>query len=300
MAHAHGHSHAPANFGKAFAVGVALNLAFVVTEAVYGLLGGSLTLVADAGHNLSDVFGLLMAWGAAYLATKPPTPRRPYGLRRSSILAAMFNAVFLLVAVGAIAWEAVRRLQRPEPVAGNVVMVVAGAGILVNGVTAWMFARGRKGDVNIKAAFLHMAADALVSAAVVAAGFAMRLTGKAWIDPAMSLLVAGVVAWGTWGLLRQSFDLALDAVPEEIDPAEVKAYLGALPEVVDVHDLHIWGMSTTEAALTVHLVCPDGLDDARLQAVGAELHERFGVEHPTIQVEHGGHGECPMAPDHVL
>ncbi|RYE81694.1 MAG: cation transporter [Myxococcales bacterium] len=301
MSHAHaGHSHAPVSFGRAFAVGAALNVVYVVVEAVYGFLSGSLALVADAGHNLSDVFGLLLAWGAAYLATRPPTPRRTYGLRRSSVLAAMFNAVFLLVAIGAIAWEAIRRFERPEPVAGGTVMIVAGLGILVNGFTAMMFAKGQEGDINVRGAFLHMAADALVSLAVVAAGFAMRLTGRAWIDPAMSLLVVAVIAWSTWGLLRQSFDLALDAVPEGIDPSAVRDYLAGQPGVVDVHDLHIWAMSTTETAPTVHLVCPGGVDDERLRAIGDDLHDRFGIEHPTIQVERGGQGECPMAPKEVL
>lgn len=297
--HSHGHSHAPVDFGRAFAVGVALNLAYVAIEAGYGLANGSLALVADAGHNLSDVFGLLLAWGAAALAKRAPTLRRTYGLRRSTVLAAMFNAVFLLVAIGAIAWEAIGRFARPEPVSGGVVMAVAGVGILVNGFTAWMFASGRKGDLNVRGAFQHMAADALVSLAVVGAGLAIKLTGAAWIDPAMSLVVVAVIAVGTWGLLRQSFDLALDAVPEGIDPAAVKARLAVYPGVTAVHDLHIWAMSTTETALTVHLVAPEGLGDADLRALAEILHDEFGIEHPTVQVERG-EGDCPLAPDDVL
>lgn len=305
MSHAHcqghshshlgGHNHAPDTFGKAFAIGVALNTGYVVLEAVYGFTKGSLALVADAGHNLGDVFGLLLAWGAAYLVTRPPTHRRTYGLRRSSILAAMFNAMILLFAIGAIAWEAVGRFAHPEPVAGLTVAWVAGLGIAVNGITAFLFARGRHGDVNIKGAFLHMLADALVSAAVVVAGLVIRYTGMTWIDPAMSLVVVAVIAGSTWSLLRQSFDLALDAVPDGIDAHEVRAYLEGLSGVTEVHDLHIWAMSTTEVALTTHIVRPAGTDDEFLLNISHELHDRFGIEHPTIQVERGnGARPCPQ------
>jgi cobalt-zinc-cadmium efflux system protein len=286
--HSHGHSHAPADFGRAFAIGVTLNLGFVIVEAVFGGLSHSLALLADAGHNLSDVLGLLLAWGASVLVRRVPTPRRTYGLRRSSILAALLNAVILLVAVGGIAWEAILRLRHPEPVAGGTVMLVAAAGIVVNGLTAWLFMAGQKGDLNVRGAFLHMAADAAVSLGVVLAALAMRFTGWLWLDPAVSLAVVAVITLGTWGLLRESLDLALDAVPAGIHPAEVEAYLAALPGVEAVHDLHIWGMSTTEAALTVHLVKPDaGVDDALLARINTELHDKFGIEHTTVQFELG-------------
>lgn len=299
-AHGLGHSHAPTHFGRSFAIGVALNMGYVVFEAVYGVLGHSLALVADAGHNLSDVFGLLLAWGAAILAKRGPSERRTYGLRRTSILAAMFNAVLLLVAIGAIAWEAIGRFAHPEPVAGGTVAAVAGLGILVNGATAALFAKGRERDINIRGAFLHMAADALVSLAVVIAGMIIRSTGLLWVDPIISLVVVAVIAWSTWDLLRQSFNLALDAVPDGIDMGEVRGYLQGVPGVASVHDLHVWGMSTTEAALTVHLVAPTGLTDDEIRHIGEELHTRFGIEHPTIQVERGTDGKCPLEPDEVI
>jgi len=290
MAHDHGHahSHAPANFGRAFAIGIALNTGFFIIEAVFGVLSGSLALVADAGHNLSDVLGLLLAWGASVLVRRSPTPQRTYGLRRTSILAALFNAVFLLIAIGAIAWEAVGRFARPAPVAEGTVIWVALLGIAVNTATALLFMAGRKDDLNIRGAFLHMAADAGVSLGVVLAGLTILFTGWQWLDPTVSLLIAAVIFIGTWGLLRDSVNLALDAVPEGIDTAAVAAYLAALPGVTEVHDLHIWAMSTTETALTAHLVIPDGRDDdALLARVCAELHDRFGIEHTTVQIECG-------------
>jgi cobalt-zinc-cadmium efflux system protein len=255
-------------------------------------------LIADAGHNLSDVLGLALAWGASILVRRLPTKRRTYGLRRTSILAALINALFLLIAIGAIAWEAIRRLQHPEPVASGVVMGVAAIGILINGITAWLFMSGRKGDLNIRGAFLHMAADAVVSLGVVLAALAMRYTGWLWLDPAVSLAIVVVIAVGTWGLLRDSVNLALDAVPQGIDPDEVEAYLSALPGVAAVHDLHIWGMSTTEAALTVHLVTPDvSVDDALLARINKDMHGRFGIEHTTIQFELGDAAHpCDQAP----
>ena len=302
MSHEH-HLHNPGHdYTTAFAVGVALNVAFVAAEAFFGWLSGSLALLADAGHNLSDVLGLLLAWGATLLARRRPSMRRTYGLRRSTILAALLNAAFLLVAVGGIAWEAIRRLKSPEPVAGATVIAVAAVGILINGATAWLFASGRKGDVNIRGAFLHMAADAAVSLGVVVAGVVMMYSGRLWIDPAVSLGIVAVIAIGTWGLLRESLDLALDAVPSGIEPAEVQAYLESLPGVVEVHDLHIWGMSTTEAVLTAHLVLP-GLtdDDALLAKACHELHDRFGIHHATIQLEHGSEDyPCHLAPGHVV
>lgn len=301
MAHSHTHN-GQEDFTSAFALGVGLNVAFVAAEAFFGWLSGSLALVADAGHNLSDVLGLALAWGAAVLARRGPSTRRTYGLRRSTILAALLNAAFLLVAVGGIAWEAVRRLRNPEPVAGSTVIAVAAVGIVINGVTAWLFAAGRKRDVNIRGAFLHMAADTAVSLGVVVAGVAMLLSGRLWIDPAVSLGVVAVITVGTWGLLRESLDLALDAVPNGIDPGAVQAYLESVPGVTEVHDLHIWGMSTTEVVLTAHLVLP-GLtdDDALLAGVCRELHDRFGIGHATIQLEHGSQDyPCGLAPGHVV
>jgi cobalt-zinc-cadmium efflux system protein len=291
----HGHSHGPVDYGRAFGFGIALNLMFVGVEALYGWLSNSLSLLADAGHNLSDVLGLLLAWIAVVLARRVPTARRTYGLRRSSILASLGNALLLLAAVVGICWEALVRLRHPEPVASGTVMVVAGIGILINGLTAWLFASGSKTDLNIRGAFLHMAADAVVSAAVVIAALAMRYTGWLWLDPATSLAIALVITVGTWGLLRDSIDLSLDAVPRHIDPAAVEGYLASLPGVLAVHDLHIWAMSTTEVALTVHLVKPDAVvDDALLARIGGELQARFGIGHATVQLELGdGAHPCP-------
>jgi cobalt-zinc-cadmium efflux system protein len=286
--HGHAHSHAPADFGRAFAIGIALNLGFVVVEAIYGAIAHSLALVADAGHNLSDVLSLVLAWVATILVRRLPTQRRTYGLRRFSILVSLFNAVVLLIGIGAIAWEAVQRLQHPEAVASSVVMAVAGIGIAVNGITAWLFMAGRKDDLNIRSAFLHMAADAVVSLGVVLAALTMRYTGWMWLDPVVSLAIVVVIAYGTWSLLRESLDLALDAVPRAIDPVEVEAYLTALPGVVAVHDLHIWGISTTDAALTVHLVKPDAsIDDALVARINHDLRHRFRIGHVTVQFELG-------------
>ncbi|HEY8336244.1 MAG TPA: cation diffusion facilitator family transporter [Tardiphaga sp.] len=303
--HAHapgaGHVHAPASFGAAFAIGIGLNSVFVVVEAIYGYSSGSMALVADAGHNLSDVLGLMAAWTAAILSKRAPSPRFTYGLRGSSILAALFNAVFLLVAVGAIAWEAIQRLLVPEPVAGVTVMVVAGIGIVINGVTAWLFASGRKGDLNIRGAYLHMVADAAVSAGVVIAGLVILFTGWNWLDPAVSLVISGVIIWGTWSLLRDSTAMSLSAVPRGIDPHAVRDYLERCSGVVQVHDLHIWPMSTTEVALTCHLVIPAGSPgDAWLMEVARRLHRDFGIEHATIQVETDRNSPCALAPDHVV
>jgi cobalt-zinc-cadmium efflux system protein len=305
MAHDHsneGHHHGPASYNAAFAVGVSLNLLFVAIEAIYGLLAHSLALLADAGHNLSDVLGLLLAWGAIFLSRKQPSPRWTYGLRRSSILAALANAILLLVAVGAIAWEAVRRFGAPAPVAGGTVMAVAAVGIVVNGVTAALFVSGRKRDMNIEGAFLHMAADAVVSVGVVGAGAAINRTGWLWVDPAVSLLIVAVITWGTGGLLWRSLALATDAVPVGIDPSAVREYLLSLPGVTAIHDLHIWGMSTTEAALTAHLVMPAGnINDAFLIDLAKSLHDRHGIEHTTVQIERGEAGvSCPREPEEVV
>ena len=309
MSHDHGghphdhsaHAHAPASFGTAFAIGIALNLGFVVIEAVYGLLSNSVSLLADAGHNLSDVLGLGVAWLATVLARRAPTARFTYGMRGSSILAALFNAVFLLVTVGGLSWEAIRRLGAPEPVAGKTMMAVAAIGILVNGVTAWLFASGRKDDINLKGAFLHMASDALVSVGVVAAGLLILLTGWLWIDPIVSLVINGVIVWGTWGLLRDSVGMSMAAVPAQIDPAAVRTFLSARTGVVDVHDLHIWPMSTTENALTCHLVMPNGHPgDAFLHELAGDLAQRFRIDHTTVQIEVDQHLACALAPDEVV
>ena len=270
-----------------------LNVGFVAVEAVYGLLSNSVALLADAGHNLSDVLGLLLAWGAATLSKRQPSANFTYGLRRSSILSALFNAVFLLVAIGAIAFEAIQRLGDPQPVAGGTVMAVASVGILVNGITAWLFARGGEHDLNIRGAYLHMAADAAVSAGVVVSGLLILQTGWLWIDSATSLIVVAVILVGTWGLLRRSVNMALDRVPEHIPPAEVTDALAALPGVTRVHDLHIWSLSTTEVALTCHLVMPAGCPgDAFLREVSDLLHHRFRIGHSTIQVERAYIEQC--------
>ncbi len=285
--HTHGR-HGGRDHGRAFAVGVAINLGFVAIEVVAGLFAHSLALLADAAHNLGDVLGLLLAWGAGRLALRPRSARRTYGLRRGTILAALANAVLLMLAVGAIASEAIRRLGHPAPVAGLPIILVAAAGVLVNGATALLFREGRRHDLNVRGAFLHMVADAGVSLGVVVGGLVMRLTGWTWLDPALSLVIGAVIAMGTWGLLRESLDLAMDAVPAGIDPARVEAWLTALPGVTAVHDLHIWGMSTSEVALTVHLVArPGALDDAALHRAAAGLDETFGIGHSTIQVEVG-------------
>ena len=283
-----GHGHAPVNYGRAFAIGVALNLGFVVLEAIYGRLSHSLALVADAGHNLSDVLGLALAWGATILARRRPTLERTYGFRRSSILAALTNAAVLLVSVGAIAWEAVGRLNHPGPVEEITVIWVASIGILINAGTALMFMSGRKGDLNIRGAFVHMATDAVIALGVVLTGVAMLGTGWVWLDPVVSLVIVALIIYGTWDLLRDSVNLALDAVPEGIDMNAVKDYLSSLPTCVDVHDLHVWGMSTTEAALTAHDVMTRTVcDDALLAKAANELHHKFGIEHTTLQVEFG-------------
>ena len=299
--HGPGHSHAPASFGKAFAIGIALNVGFVAVEATYGVLGNSMALLADAGHNLSDVLGLVVAWVAMVLARRAPSARYTYGMKGSSILAALFNAVFLLVAVGAIAWEAIQRFGEPVPVAGKTVMIVAAVGILVNGITAWLFASGAKGDINIKGAFLHMAADAAVSAGVVIAGLVILYTGWTWLDPVVSLAIVAVIVWSTWGLLRDSLTLSLAAVPPGIDPAAVRSHLEGLPGVTALHDLHVWAMSTTETCLTAHLLMPGGRpDDAFLMNAAAGIKERFGIGHTTLQVETGTDTACALAPAHVV
>jgi cobalt-zinc-cadmium efflux system protein len=298
----HSHTGAAPDYGRVFAIGIGLNLAYIIAEAIAGALSGSLALLADAGHNLGDVLGLGLSWGAAVLSRREPSSRFTYGLRSSSILAALANAAILLVATGAIAWEAIGRLREPVPVAAGVMIWVAAAGIIVNGGTALLFASGRGRDLNVKSAFLHMAADALVTAGVVVVGIAIGLTGWLWLDPAVSLVVSAVIVFGTWGLLKSAMNLALDAVPEGVDAEAVRAHLAGLPGVTALHDLHIWGMSTTETALTCHLVMPAGHPgDAVLNGVAQQLHDRFGIQHATIQIELADTDEiCALTPEHVV
>lgn len=299
--HAAGHSHAPKDFGRAFLIGITLNTLFIVIEAAYGYIANSMALIADAGHNLSDVLGLIVAWVAAILVKRPPSERYTYGLKSSSILAALANAVLLLVAVGAIALEAVKRVYAPEPVAEMTVMIVAAIGIVINGATALLFASGREHDLNIRGAYLHMAADAAVSAGVVLAALLMMSTGWLWLDPLISLVICVVIVWSAWGLLRESVVLSLDAVPNGVDAGAVRVYLGGRPGVVRLHDLHIWAMSTTEVALTVHLVMPAGHPgDDFLKETASDLHVRFGIEHVTVQIEIDPYTACALEPDHVV
>lgn len=281
----HGHAHEPAHFNRAFAIGIGLNLAFVAVEAFYGWQIDSLALLADAGHNLSDVAGLVLAWGGALAARLRPNARHTYGWKRVSILAAFANAVLLLVAMGALAWEAISRLSEPSSTAGGTIMAVAAVGIVVNSVTALLFLRGGAHDLNIRGAFLHMAADALVSAGVVVAGALTLWQGWAWLDPVVSLLIVVVIVIGTWGLFRQSFHLLVDGVPPSVDPTAVRQYLMSLPGVVEVVDLHIWALGTSQTALTAHLIMPTGTPDERFFSDATDgLHERFDIDHATMQV----------------
>lgn len=296
----HAHVHAPATFGKAFAIGISLNTALVVAEAVYGYLGNSTALLADAGHNLSDVLGLVVAWGASIAARRAPSGRFTYGLRASTILAALANAVFLLVATGAIGWEAILRLQQPEPVAGVTVMVVAGIGILINGLTAMLFASGRKDDINIEGAYLHMAADAAVSLGVVVSAALIIWTGWLWLDPITSLVICATILWSTTSLLRGSIDMSMAAAPKGTDLAAIRAFLLARPGVSGIHDLHVWPISTTETALTCHLVMPTGTDDAFLMQTAQLLKTSFRIGHTTLQVETRRDNGCALAPDDVV
>ncbi|KQN21804.1 MULTISPECIES: cation diffusion facilitator family transporter [unclassified Sphingomonas] len=299
--HGHAHSHAPASFDRAFAIGIGLNVAFVAVEALVGLRINSVSLLADAGHNLSDVLGLVVAWGGTMLARTEPTKRFTYGLKGSTILAALTNALLLLVALGAILLEATQRFADPTPTAGLTVSMVAGIGIAVNAITAWMFARGRKGDVNIRGAYLHMAADALVSAGVVIAGVLIWQTGISWIDPAVSIVIAVLIFWQTWGLLRETVEMALSAVPRGIEFDQVDEALCTLPGVTAIHDLHIWPMSTTEPVLTAHLVMPGGHPgDPFLTSTRTMLQERFGIGHATLQVETGDGQPCSMTRHTVI
>jgi cobalt-zinc-cadmium efflux system protein len=305
-AHDHPHLHATdarsARLGRAFALGIALNLAFVIAEVILGLMANSLALVADAMHNLSDVVGLVLAWGASALALRPPSARFTYGFRGSTILAALANAMLLLVVSGGIAWEALHRLKNPGTVNETLMIWVAVAGIVINGVTAWFFMADRKSDLNVRGAYLHMAADAGISAGVAIVGAGILWTNWLWLDPAVSLVIVATIFVGTWGLLRDSIKLALHAAPESIDPADVRRYLCGLPGVTEVHDLHIWAMSTTETALTAHLVMPAGHPgDDFFGCTVHEIEQRFHIGHVTIQIETGTSANpCALAPDHVV
>jgi cobalt-zinc-cadmium efflux system protein len=298
--HGHGHVHAPASFGKAFAIGIALNTALVIAEAVYGYIGNSTALLADAGHNLSDVLGLVVAWCASIAARRAPSGRFTYGFRASTILAALANAVFLLVATGAIGWEAILRLREPEPVAGVTVMIVAGIGILINGFTALLFARGRKDDINIEGAYLHMAADAAVSLGVVISAALIIWTGWLWLDPVTSLVICVTILWSTTSLLRSSIDMSMAAAPKGTDIAAIKLFLLERPGVSGIHDLHVWPISTTETALTCHLVMPTAAGDAFLMETAQQLKASFRIGHTTLQIETHPDNGCALAPDDVV
>jgi cobalt-zinc-cadmium efflux system protein len=303
--HGHGaghvHSHAPVDFGRAFALATLLNFALVVAQVIYGVSANSIALLADAGHNFSDALSLLLAWGAHVLARRQPTERYTYGFRSASILSALVNAVTMLVTTGAIAWEAIQRFSDPGEVGGLTVMVVAAVGIAVNGVSAWLLMAGRKNDLNVRGAFLHLVADAAVSAAVVVAGALIFWLGWNWIDPLVSLLVSVVIVWGAWALLRESAQLSMNAVPSAIEPSHVCRYLESQPGVASIHDLHIWAMSTTENALTCHLVMPQGHPgDAFIARVSHDLEHRFKIRHPTFQIELADAGPCPLAPAHIV
>jgi cobalt-zinc-cadmium efflux system protein len=300
-AHHHGHAHEPANYGRTFAIATALNVALVAAQVIYGFLANSLALIADAGHNFGDVIGLVMAWAAFAVADWRPSARFTYRMRAASILSAFANGVILLVAVGFIAWEAVHRFFEPQQVATTEVMVVAAIAVVINGISAWLLSGASKSDLNMRGAFLHMLADAGVSVAVIVAAAGIVLTGWQWLDPAVSLVISVVILIGTWRLLRDSLRLALNAAPRDIDPGEVQRYLHGLPEVSDVHDLHIWAMSTTETALTCHLVTPKGHPgDEFLHRIAHDLQDQFSIGHTTVQIELSDGGTCALQPDNVV
>ena len=299
-AHGHNHGHAPSTFGTAFAIATALNIALVAVQVLYGVLAHSMALLADAGHNAGDVLALVLAWGSYTVARRHPTERYTYGFGSTSIMAALINATVLLVVTGAIAWAAIERFWAPQPVASVTVMAVAALAIIINGAAAAILSRGNKQDLNVYGAFLHLVADATVSAGVVAAGLVIFLTGWLWVDPVASLAISAVIVWSTWGLLRDAAKMSLQGVPPQIDPGAVRHYLRSLPAVAEVHDLHIWPMSTIETALTCHLVMPDGYpEDDFIDAVYAGLQQRFGIAHPTIQIERGDR-PCKLSPAHIV
>jgi cobalt-zinc-cadmium efflux system protein len=309
--HAHDHSHGighhhhhgdPKTMGRAFAIAIVLNLGFVVVEFFYGFLANSTALMADAGHNLSDVLGLMLAWGAAILAKRQPSARYTYGLRGTSMLAALFNGMLLMAACGVIVFEAVQKLLTPDPVAGLTVSVVAGIGILINGFSAWLFMSGSKDDINIRGAYLHLAADAAISLGVLIAGLAVRYSGWNWIDPALSMVIVAIIVWSTWALLTQSLRMVLAAVPDNVDRAGVEQFLRAQPGVTAVHDLHIWAMSTTENALTAQLVAPAGYPgDVAVDAISQVLKDKYAIDHCTLQVRLGAMQQecCLQVPAHA-
>ena len=291
----HDHNHQASDYNRAFAIGVTLNVIFVAIEAGYGVAAGSLALIADAGHNLSDVLGLSLAWGANLLAAKAATETRTYGFRKVTIMASLASAILLLVALGGIAWEAIGRFIDPKPVEGMTVIAVAAVGVVINTFTALLFVSGQKHDLNIRGAFLHMAADAGVSLGVVAAGIIIMVTGWLLIDPLISLFIVAVILVGTWSLLRDSMNLAIDSVPKGIDIAGIRKYLTGLENVSQIHDLHVWAMSTTEVALSVHLIIiDDSLSNNFLSELQQQLHDRFSIEHSTIQVEKQDDDSCML------
>jgi len=293
MSQNHSHTHEVKDFGKAFAIGIALNVVYIVVEVIYGLIVNSLALIADAGHNLSDVLGLVIAWVASYLVKKSATEKYTYGLKKSSVLAAFLNAMILLVAIGIIIWEAIGRFAEPQQIEGTTIMIVAGIGVVINAVTAFLFFSGRKQDLNIKGAFLHMAADAGISLGVVIVGVVLTFTNLYWLDPVVSIVIALIIFVGTWDLLKDSTSLALDAVPKDIDKKGIKDYLNSLREVENFHDLHIWAMSTTETALTVHAVAKENCRSNELiNKISEALRDKFNIVHTTIQIEEPGDKDC--------
>jgi cobalt-zinc-cadmium efflux system protein len=290
------HDHSIKNYNSAFAIGVALNIAFVIIETIYGVLSGSLALIADAGHNLGDVLGLLLAWGAIWLASREASDKRTYGFRKATILSSLGSALLLLLSLGAIGWEAIGRFSDPQPVHGMTIIIVAGIGVVINTITALLFMSGQKQDLNIKSAYLHMAADAAVSLGVVIAGAIGMFTGWLLVDPVTSLIIVVIIFMGTWSLLKDSMNLALDSVPENIDIEAIRNYLASLPLVTQIHDLHIWAISTTEVALSVHLIITDSkqLPSDFLTRIQQQLHDEYGIEHTTIQLEKEGAPQCPL------
>ncbi len=294
MSHSHSHDHGVSNYGKAFAIGIVLNIIYVAVEAFYGISVNSSALLADAGHNTSDVLSLILAWAATWASNKQPSGDYTYGLRKTTIMASLFNGILIFGAAGIITYDAILKLKNPVEVPGNIIMIVAGIGIIINTITALLFMKGQKDDLNIKGAFLHMAADAAVSLGVVIGGLVIKLTGVTWIDPVLSFVIVAVILYSAWGLLRDSVKLALDAVPQGINLNEVSSYLKSVEGVKEVHDLHVWAMSTTETALTAHLVIPEGLEDDFLMKIREELHDKFEINHTTLQVENslGNHNDC--------
>lgn len=298
MSHNHDHTHNVTNYSKAFAFGIVLNLIYIFVEFIYGLIINSLALIADAGHNLSDVLGLILAWIASYLVSKSPTYKYTYGLKKSSILAAFLNALILLVAIGAIIWEAIGRFGNPQKIEGETVIIVAGVGVIINTITALLFFSGRKHDLNIKGAFLHMAADAGISLGVVIVGIVLLFTDYYWLDPVVSIIIGIIIFWGTWDLLKDSVSLALDAIPKNVDRVAIEKYISSLPEVEEFHDLHIWAMSTTENSLTVHLSVKDvNANDDLIKKISNKLEKDFNISHVTIQIEHKYSDECKQKSD---